>query len=441
MDSESLFRQSLSAPALYAQARECFSKVTDHRERKTTYPMADMLMSGLAIFSLKFPSLLQFDKASRYDEQLKENLKTLFQLESLPSDTRMREVVDDVESKQLRAPFKRLLAQVQRGKDLEAYQYYRGAILLSLDGTGYFSSNDVHCDNCCVKQHRDGKVSYYHQMLAGCLVHPDHKHVLPIAPEPIIKQDGAQKNDCERNASQRLLADFRREHPHLEIIVIEDGLAANTPHVKVLRSLNFNFILSVKPGDHAHLFESIDNTAEYGLSRWHETVEKGVKRRYQFINGVPLTGGEDPVHINFLRYWETLKDGTTREFSWITDYELSMGNVAKIMKGGRARWKIENETFNTLKNQGYQFEHNFGHGNKNLSVNFAMLMMLAFLIDQIQALCCKAFQRAVAKRVNKKSFWERMRSIIFDLPLKGWGHLWDAIAFGFRVTGFSLNTC
>ena len=98
------------------------------------------------------------------------------------------------------------------------------------------------------------------------------------------------------------------------------------------------------------------------------------------------------------------------------------------------------ETFNTLKNQGYQFEHNFGHGKDNLSVNFAMLMMLAFLIDQIQALCCKAFQRAVAKRINKKSFWEKMRGIVFDLPLNGWGQLWDAIAFGFRVTEFSINT-
>ena len=103
-------------------------------------------------------------------------------------------------------------------------------------------------------------------------------------------------------------------------------------------------------------------------------------------------------------------------------------------------WSTHHETFNTLKNQGYQFEHNFGHGKDNLSVNFAMLMMLAFLIDQIQALCCKAFQRAVAKRINKKSFWEKMRGIVFDLPLNGWGQLWDAIAFGFRVTEFSINT-
>jgi hypothetical protein len=376
----------------------------------------------------------------RHDKQFKENLKTLFQLETLPSDSRVREVVDDIDTASLRAPFKKILAEVQRGKDLEAYQFYRGAILLSIDGTGYFSSHEVHCQNCCVKEHRDGKKTYYHQMLAGCIVHPDHKEVLPIAPEAIIKQDGAKKNDCERNACKRMLSDFRREHPHLDVIVVEDALSANTPHIKLLRSLKCNFILGVKPGDHAHLFDAIDNTAEYGLSQWHTSAEKGLVRRFQFINNVPLTAGDDTVRINFLRFWEIDKDGVTREFSWVTDYELSKSNVEKIMRGGRARWKIENETFNTLKNQGYQFEHNFGHGNKNLSVNFATIMMLAFLIDQAQALCCKAFQRAQAKRINKKSFWEKMRSIIFDIPLQGWGQLWDAIAFGFRVTEFSIDT-
>lgn len=440
MKSELLFRKTLSAPALFAQVRSSFSKVSDHRKKAATYQLVDVLMSGLAVFSLKFPSLLQFDRASRHDEQLQENLKTLFQLETLPSDTTVREILDEVDTKELRAPFKKLLAQVQRSKDLEAYQYFQGAVLLSLDGTSYFSSHEVHCDHCCVKNHHDGKVTFYHQMLAGCFVHPDLKAVLPIAPEPIIKQDGAKKNDCERNASQRLLTDFRREHPHLDVIVVEDSLSANVPHVKLLRDLRLNFILSVKSGDHTYLFEAIDDTAEHGPSMRHVSIENGIKREYQFINGVPLTGGDDTVRINFLRYWETSKDNTVRQFSWISDYTLSVGNVEKIMKGGRARWKIENETFNTLKNHGYQFEHNFGHGKNNLSANFALLMMLAFMIDQIQALSCKAFKRAVDKQVNKKAFWEKMRGAIFHLPLQDWGHLWDTLAFGFRVTGYTVNT-
>jgi len=88
-------------------------------------------------------------------------------------------------------------------------------------------------------------------MLAAAIVHPDQSCVLPLAPEPILKQDGKKKNDCERNAAQRLLHDLRREHPHLKLTIIEDGLASNAPHIETLRSLNMNFILGAKEGDHA----------------------------------------------------------------------------------------------------------------------------------------------------------------------------------------------
>ena len=102
--------------------------------------------------------------------------------------------------------------------------------------------------------------------------------------------------------------------------------------------------------------------------------------------------------------------GIIQNFSWITDFELTTDTVEKIMRGGRARWKIENETFNTLKNQGYHFEHNYGHGKKSLSVVLAMVMMLAFLVDQTQQLCCPLFQAAWATSGhNKRSLWNKVR--------------------------------
>ena len=83
------------------------------------------------------------------------------------------------------------------------------------------------------------------------------------------------------------------------------------------------------------------------------------------------------------------------------------------MRGGRARWRIENETFNTLKNQGYHFEHNFGHGYKYLSVVFAMLMMLAFLVDQVQQIASKLFNAAWKKLGTKRSLWESIRALFY----------------------------
>ena len=116
----------------------------------------------------------------------------------------------------------------------------------------------------------------------------------------------------------------------------------------------------------------------------------------------------------------------------MTDLRVSKRNVFQLMRGGRARWKIENETFNTLKNQGYHFEHNYGHGEQNLSVVFAMLMMLAFLVDQTQQLCCALFQAVWAKLGSKRLLWERMRALFYDYALESMRELLEALLYGYE---------
>ncbi len=105
------------------------------------------------------------------------------------------------------------------------------------------------------------------------------------------------------------------------------------------------------------------------------------------------------------------------------------------MKAARARWKIENETFNILKNQGYNFEHNYGHGNKNLSNNMAILMTHAFLVDQIQEICCKIFQEIRDKAGSRKSMWEAIRSFFSVLPINSWAALLLLVLAEYHPTG------
>jgi len=102
------------------------------------------------------------------------------------------------------------------------------------------------------------------------------------------------------------------------------------------------------------------------------------------------------------------------------------------MQGGRARWKIDNETLNTLKNPGDNCEHNDGHGEKNLSVVFATLMMLAFLVDQTQQLCCALFQAVWVKLGSKRLLWERMRALFYDYALTSMRQLFEALLYGFK---------
>jgi len=434
--AKSSLRKSLSVEGLLGKTRHRFEKVPDPKSG-CDIPLTDHLMSGLAVFGLKYPSLLQFDQ-DQNDEIIRANIHSLYGVEQAPCDTYLRERLDEVDPRHLRKAYSSLFSVLQRGKGLEGFSYLEGYYLLSIDGTGYFSSNEVHCDQCCEKHHRDGRTTYYHQMLGAVLVHPDCPEVFPLAPEPILKQDGSRKNDCERNAAKRLLADTRREHPHMKFIVIEDALASNAPHIRQLQALNYRFILGAKPKDHTFLFDWVNNTV---ATTEHEiTDEQGVKHRFRYLNGAPLNEANFELEVNFLEYWEIRPSGKTTHFSWVTDIPIHPANLMVLMRGARARWKIENETFNTLKNHGYHFEHNFGHGYQHLSTVMVHLMMLAFLIDQIQQRCCGLFNRAMVKAETRCRFWRMVRSLFQHYLIPHWEALYQGIANGLKPTLIPYNT-
>ena len=422
-------RKYLSADALFSLVYGGFGRILDYRPPGADISLRDALMSAFAMFSLKDPSLLAFDQR-RNDE----NLRSVYQIKSIPCDTYLRTILDPVDPESLRPLFKDVFRQLQRGKALEPFVFYEGCYLLSLDGTGYFSSHKTHCPSCMEKVSKNGEVTYYHQMLGAAIVHPDLKEVIPLMPEPIIKQDGETKNDCERNAAKRFFHKLRRDHPHLDLIVIEDALSSNAPHIRELQDHKLHYILGVKEGDHGFLFEQVRQAERAGRAGAWEYVEEatGVRHRFRFLNEVPLNESNQDLLVNFLEYWEVHPNGRQQHFSWVTDFRLEEQNVYPIMRGGRARWKIENETFNTLKNQGYQFEHNFGHGKQNLSVVFAVLMMLAFLVDQTQQLCCPLFRMVWKKLGSKKMLWERIRSFFREYIVYSMREILEALYYGYQ---------
>lgn len=437
MDATFQERIHLSADALYRLLHADFKKIADHRVGAVTISLPDSLMAGFALFALKAPSLLAFDQQRQANES---NLKGIFGFQRIPCDTQMRVILDDVAPKQLRPAFTSIFSKLQRGKVLEPFVFFQGCYLLALDGTSYFSSEKVHCPQCLEKKSRNGKISYSHQMLGAALVHPDHKEVIPLCPEPIVKQDGETKNDCERNATRRLLVQFRREHPCLSVIVVEDALSSNAPHLEDLRAAAARFIIGVKPGSHAFLFEQMQAAFEAGrLQVMTREDAQGVLHHYRWLEKASLNESNADVFVTMVEYWEVHPKGTIRHFSWITDLPVNGDTVPTIVRGGRCRWRIENETFNTLKNQGYHFDHNFGHGNKNLSVVFAMLMMLAFLVDQTQQRCCPMFQAAWEKLKSKRRLWNDIRNLFDSFLFHSMREILEALVCGIIRTPPTLN--
>ena len=419
-----MIRKHLWIQDLLTNVRQKFDKIKDSSTKQNKeYSLTDCLMSGVALFGMKYSSLLKFDKDARTNETVRSNLQSLYQVQKVPCDTQFRERLDIVEPDQLQRGLNSVITQLQRGKVLEEYQHIDDHYLIPIDGTGYFSSKEVHCDNCCVKEHNNGSITYYHQALSSVIVNPRHKAVFPIAIEFIQKQDGVSKNDCELNAAKRLIAKLNTAHPHLKMRLLCDALYANGPFIKELKNNSMGYIISVTKKNNPYLFKQYSNSTvtTYKLEDGDKTYI------YNFSNNLKLNEANQDTTVNFVEYIELKEKKVQFYSSWVTDINLIESNIVNVVEGARCRWHIENQTFNTLKNQGYNFEHNFGHGYKNLSAVMAYLMMIAFTIDQVQEHVSTYFKLALKREVRKAYLWEKIKSLFLNFIIDSWETLYRFI--------------
>jgi hypothetical protein len=418
-------KKNLSFSALKNSLSLIFDQIEDHRQAgKVSFRLHDCLMSALAMMFFQDPSLLAFQRRMQ-DRMQCNNLKTQFGVTAIPQDSQLRETLDNVPTEALSPAFVDFLQRLQRGKQLGAYQLLGGKYLLCLDGSQYFSSEKIHCPGCLIRKGARGRLRYSHQILQAVIVNPYLRQVLPLAPEPVVGSDGKGKQDCELAAAKRALGRIRSAHPKLPIIVVADGLYSNQPFVDELKDKHMSFILVAKPADHTVLFQWVDELSGLGDGgRLQLADDKGRRHLYRWVNGVPLNGSKDADQLNFFEYrLQTAEGKQTYHNSWVTDICVEQANVVELVQAGRARWKIENETFNTLKNQGYHIEHNFGHGRCHLSMNFFVLNLLAFYIHQILELCDAPYQRCRAKFTSRKEYWNHLRVAIRLMLFRDFYHL------------------
>jgi hypothetical protein len=409
-----------------------FEMLPEHRASNVKYPLASVVKAAFAMFSLKSPSLLNFKKQTLPEQN---NLRSIYKIEGeIPCDNQMRVILDELEPSGIRSIFGSIFQLLNRAGVIREYQYWEKMVLVSVDGVEPFSSTKVHCPNCLTKQLRNGEISYRHSGLGAVIVHPQKREVFPLEFEAIVKQDGQRKNDCERNAAKRLCERLKEEHPDLAILLVEDALYANAPHVRQITGYGWSYILSVKPDSHESLFKQFEGRRRSGrVKSFSERDCNGTEHYFEWSNELWLGEGACDVKVNFLFYEERKAKGQVTRWTWITNLKLSQRSVKKVMRGGRARWKIENETFNTLKNQGYHFEHNYGHGYKNLATVLALLMMVAFLIDQIQQGYHKLFQTLWEGLGSKSKLWEAMRSVFQVLEFETMEQLYRQIGFLYKI--------
>lgn len=377
-------------------------------------------MSAFAMMFFQDPSLLQFQKRLQ-DAIHKNNLTTLFKVSDIPGDTQLRDTIDACNPQQIESVFSDYFSLLQRGKQLELFQVLDGNYLIAIDGTQYFSSEKIHCPQC-LRTDLEKRIRYHHQILQAAIVCPGMRQVIPLSPEAVQNSDGQDKQDCEINAGKRMLKKIRKAHPKLRIVIGGDSLYSKQPFITELKANRMSFVLAAKPNDHKSLFQWVQELRDMGQTQSLSFTDLNKRlHHYEWVNEVPINANPNSHLVSFFEYRLVVNGKATYHNSWITDFTVDSDNVVELVKAGRARWKIENETFNTLKNQGYHIEHNYGHGKLNLSYNFFLLNLLAFFMHQIFELSDPLYQRCrTEKFTSRREFWNQLRCTIRILIFENW---------------------
>jgi hypothetical protein len=333
------------------------------------------------------------------------------------------EVLDELEQADGLARFRRPAApHAQRGK--------MGHVLIALDGTEYFCSGKIHCPNCSKRLRSSGKTEYFHAMLGAALVAPGHRQVVPLQPEFIVPQDGAEKQDCENRAAHRWLAAHGANYARLDPIYLGDDLFSRQPLCDAVLAVGSHFLFVCKPPSHTLIQEYVEGGE---LPSHTVPVRHGRERslhRYRWLLDVPLRDGKDALTVNWFEIEITNAAGkVTYRNSFVTDLPVNAENVVELAACGRARWKIENETFNVLKTRGYNLEHSFGHGKQNLAAVLVNLNLLAFAFHTVCDTAEQFWRQARSKFSSRAQFFNNLSSVTSFLIFSSWDEFLQTLAF------------
>jgi hypothetical protein len=325
------------------------------------------------------------------------NLENMMRVKEIPSNVQITTLLDGISPHAVSGVFNANLKEADAWGGLKDFRCLDGGVLLALDGVWYFASEQVHCGHCLHKT-KDGVTTYYHSALAGTLVKPGDTAVVPVAPEMITNRDGGQKQDCERNAAKRWLSMHADEYRWLSPTLLGDDLYANYPFCTEVLEQGYSFIFTCKEDSHPWLTETVKNSYLEDTSRREWNGRYHLVYTYQWLNGVEIRDGKETLRVNYfsLAIWNEKLNKRTYYNSWITNKTITKDNVARLALCGRARWKIENEHNNVLKNHGYNLEHNFGHGKSHAGEMYCLLNLLAFQMHSLLDINDEDYQKARA---------------------------------------------
>lgn len=433
--------ENLAIDRLIKELKESFAEFPDLRTgNNVQYEIADAGMGAFSVFFTQCASFLE------YQEEMKRlkgrsNAKNLFGMRDIPSDSHIRSLLDPVPPKYLSPMYRLVFERLEAAGVLETFRSHARSLLVALDGTEYFSSQKIHCENCSHRQLANGKMNYYHSVITPVIVQAGNEHVLSLEPEFIVPQDGAEKQDCEIEASKRWLSERGAYYAGRNVTILGDDLYSRQPFCQAVKDAKMHFILVCKEDSHPQLYETVaflETQGVLGKSRKrHWNGKHGEVYTYRYANHLPLRGGQDAMLVNWVELTVTHEETGELIYknAWVTDFEAAQTSVEAIVRDGRARWKIENENNNILKTKGYHLEHNFGHGSQFLASLLLTLNLLAFLLHTVMGLVDEKYQLLRKELRKRRKFFQHVEALLEYLLFDSWDSL-----FSFMCRGLDLDT-
>jgi hypothetical protein len=401
------------------------TQLPDYRTRPNTiYEIADAALGAFAVFFMQSSSFLAHQRDMQRTKG-QNNAQSLFGIDQVPSDPQIRNLLDPIAPEHLAAPFWQVFDQLRAGHYLKAYQGHLGPWLCALDGTQYFGSQKIHCEQCTVRV-VNGRTYYSHTLVAPLIVAPGENRVIALEPEFVRPQDGCEKQDCELRAAERWLARNAKRFAPGSLTLLGDDLYCHQPFCEFLIHHQCHFIFTCKPDSHAALYQEVELLAKAGGV--HEVTERQANGQhvqiwhYRYATRVPLRADTQPLYVNWCEV--TITDEAAGQLlyrnAWSTDHPLDGGSLRAFVIAARTRWKSENENNNVLKNYGYHLEHNFGHGEHYLAMVLVMLNLLAFLSHTVLDLCDEEYRRVRAELATRQTFFNDLQALTRYLYFDNW---------------------
>jgi hypothetical protein len=422
----------LSFGVLLGYLQQTINQIKDPRQASngTRYSLSDAILAAFSVFFMQCESFLEHQRQmqSRCGQ---DNAQTLFGLAQIPTTPQIRNILDQLAATLLFGVFEQVYRALRQAGYLQPYHCLGGHLLVTLDGTQYFSSQKIECQRCSTRTHKNGRVTYFHSAILPVIVAPDQSQVIALAPEFVQPQDGTDKQDCELAAAKRWVQAHAKQFTGQPITLLGDDLYSHQPMCQQCLDLGMNFIFTALPDSHPALYERLHVLEVIGAIERLEVrqSDQGAATiyHYRYTNLVPIRDSHPALLVNWCELVMTREqDGQVLyRNAFVTHHRLSHDTVAQVVAAGRSRWKTENENHNVLKTKGYHLEHNFGHGQQHLASFLLTLNLLAFLFHTVLHLVDTSYQQIRQQRGTRKGFFQDILALTKYLLFHSWQHLID----------------